>query len=171
MYTTQDTATKPILLFQLPNTLAGDAAVTIIVQCLVTWFIESLLVAYDLSNHGVQPLYFGDAPTSPLLRWLFMLDVPSPPRFFPNLLRQALRGFLVAIPSFVLFWPLSVGVLTAIGQPVGGDYLFEKTWTPELFKLLLGGLLGLVTTPLMVSFWLVKAAWDSGPYVHGRPWV
>ncbi|CAI6097319.1 unnamed protein product [Clonostachys chloroleuca] len=170
MYTVPDLTGKPIRLFELPNTLAGDAAVTIIVQCLITWFIESALVATDLAKQGVQPLYLCEAPTSPLLRWLFLLDQPQPPKFFPNLLQQALRGFMMAFPSFILFWPLSVGVLTELGVPSGGDYVYEKKWVPQFFKLLLGGLLGLVSTPVMVMFWLVKAGWESN-FVHGRPWV
>lgn len=179
MYTTQDTVNNPIRLFQLPNTLAGDAAVTIIVQCILTWFVEKGLVAYDLSKRSVQPIGFIPEPSRPWQRWLFFLPsvseaatevetkgeaeaiAPAQPSTLTSLLQQALRGFLLAIVGFVLLWPAGVGILTAFGKRSGGDYTYADRWTPEVFKFILGGLLGLLTTPLMAAFWLIKAGWEA----------
>ncbi|CAM1505821.1 Fc.00g114580.m01.CDS01 [Cosmosporella sp. VM-42] len=167
MYTTQDTTKNPIRLFQLPNTLAGDAAVTIIVQCILTWFVELFLVRYDLGNRSVQPIGFIPEPSKPWLRWLFFLpqtrtanQVVTSGVSFRSLPQQAFRGFLLAIAGFLLLWPIGVGALTALGEHDGGDYRYSDRWTPQVFKLLLGGFLGLLTTPLMAMFWLVKAGWE-----------
>ncbi|KAH7013179.1 hypothetical protein EDB80DRAFT_709455 [Ilyonectria destructans] len=179
MYTTQDTVNNPVRLFQLPNTLAGDAAVTIIVQCILTWFVEKGLVAYDLSKRSVQPIGFIPEPSRRWQRWLFFLPpvseaatevetkgeaeaiTPAQPSTLTSLLQQALRGFLLAIVGFVLLWPAGVGILTAFGKRSGGDYTYADRWTPEVFKFILGGLLGLLTTPLMAAFWLIKAGWEA----------
>ncbi|KAK7422472.1 hypothetical protein QQZ08_009460 [Neonectria magnoliae] len=168
MYTTQDTVKNPIRLFQLPNTLAGDAAVTIIIQCILTWFVEKGLVAFDLSRRSVQPIGFIPKPSLRWQRRLFFLpaddaaDVEAkPPTCLASLLQQALRGFLLAILGFVLLWPAGVGILTAFGDPDGGDYTYTDRWTPQFFKLILGGVLGLLTTPLMAAFWLIEAGWEG----------
>ncbi|KAH6874414.1 hypothetical protein B0T10DRAFT_415396 [Thelonectria olida] len=182
MYTTQDTVKTPIRLFQLPNTLAGDAAVTIIIQCILTWFVEKALVASDLSRRGVQPIGFVSKPTRPWLRWLVFLPPlgydktggeefkgefqpkaagPGFATVLASVLQEALRGFLFAVVGFILLWPLGVGILTAVGKRSGGDYTYTDRWIPEIFKLILGGVLGLLTTPFMAMFWLVKAGWEG----------
>ncbi|KAF4982772.1 hypothetical protein FZEAL_1673 [Fusarium zealandicum] len=180
MYTTQDTTKNPIRLFQLPNTLAGDAAVTIIIQCVLTWFVEMGLVSYDLSRRSVQPIGFIPEPLSPRLRWLFFLppsdsvistdkdkpkDQPKAESRFASIVsfafKQALRGFFLALVGFFLLWPIGVGVLTAFGDHTGGDYVYKDRWVPQAFKAILGGLLGLLTTPLMALFWLIKAGWED----------
>ena len=161
MYAHQDEK-HPVRLFQLPNTLAGDAGVTIIVQCIITWLIEWLLATHDLSNGSVQPLGVFREPSHPLLRWLFLLDPHhQPSNVLAKIFHQALRGFLVCIPSFILLWPICVGALTGLGRRSGGDWVFPNTWTPQFFKFVLGGVLGLLTTPLMAMFWLVKAGWEG----------
>jgi hypothetical protein len=163
MYTTQDTSSKPIRLFQLPNTLAGDAAITTVVQCVLTWFVETALVRYDLRNRSVQPIgSFGPEPRRPWLRRFFFLDEAarnaSP---LASVGQGALRGLIATVLGFVLLWPVAVGALTAFGEPSGGDYVYPDRWTPQFFKFIYGGLLGLLTTPLMAMFWLVKAGWDA----------
>ncbi|KAM0248727.1 hypothetical protein ACHAP5_003217 [Fusarium lateritium] len=179
MYTTQDTVKNPIRLFQLPNTLSGDAAVTIIVQCILTWFVEMGLVRYDLSKRSVQPIGFVPQPSHRWLRWLFFLPPCSDPSdseeesektpkdtpkaaFVANTIVQgALRGFILAVVGFFLLWPMSVGILTTLGERDGGDWRYQDRWVPQAFKAILGGVLGLLTTPLMALFWLVKAGWEG----------
>lgn len=168
MYTTQDIQAHPIRLFQLPNTLAGDAAVTIIVQNIVTWLIERIIVSSDLRNGMIAPVGFITPPENRLARWFLFLDgqrgaaVPGPWRHWPVfLVSQALRGFIFAVASFVLLWGPSVGILTAVGTRSGGDWVFEPKWAPEVFKLILGGLLALLATPPMALFWMVRAGWPA----------
>ncbi|KAB5566675.1 hypothetical protein GE09DRAFT_743805 [Coniochaeta sp. 2T2.1] len=172
MYTTQDTLSHPIRLFRLPNTLAGDAAVTIILQSLITWFIEFFLVRRDLAAGGVSPIGFLPRPTSRFWRRLFLLDefaLPSATedetgrarvlRWGRWTLEQAGRAMLTAVAGFVLFWPVSVAVLMKLGKKEGGDWTFEKSWTPQVFKLVLGGGWGMVQTPVYAGFWLVREGW------------
>ncbi|KAL7802190.1 hypothetical protein V8C44DRAFT_345695 [Trichoderma aethiopicum] len=169
MYTTQDTATKPIRLWQLPNTLAGDAAVTIIIQCIITWFVEMLILHFDLSQRSVRPIGFISPPSNFLLRYFFFLprdataEAKKQPRKWSliEVIQQALRGFCFAVVGFLLLWPVFVGALTAFGDKEGGDYYYHRKWLPEIFKLVLGGVLGLLTTPWMAMFWLVKAGWEE----------
>ncbi|GJN84262.1 hypothetical protein PLIIFM63780_007818 [Purpureocillium lilacinum] len=189
MYTTQDTKERPIRLFGLPNTLAGDAAVTIIVQCIITWFVEWALVAHDLKHRSVHPIGWVSIPSSSsrwqrLVRWWFFLPVtgsagdevdgsdastPRPDEVVERVrvnspvavFQQALRGFLLAVPSFLVLWPISVGALTAVGRKEGADWVYADRWAPQVFKLVLGGVLGLLTTPLMAMFWLVRAGWEA----------
>jgi hypothetical protein len=164
MYTTQDTAAHPIRLFQLPNTLAGDAAVTIIVQSLITWLIECALVSRDLRTGGVSPIGFLPRPQHPLLRRLFFLDEfasgASPKQhWLVFLVENIARALATAVVGFVLLWPVSVGVLTAFGRREGGDWVYEKTWTPQVFKFVLGGVWALLQTPVYAGFWLVREGW------------
>ncbi|SPJ84075.1 uncharacterized protein FTOL_10591 [Fusarium torulosum] len=179
MYTTQDTIKNPIRLFQLPNTLSGDAAVTIIIQCILTWFVEMGLVRYDLSKRSVQPIGFIPQPSHRWLRWLFFLPPSSDPNdseeeseklpkdtskaasVSNTIVQGALRGFILAIVGFFLLWPMSVGILTTLGERDGGDWRYNDRWVPQAFKAILGGVLGLLMTPLMALFWLIKAGWEG----------
>jgi hypothetical protein len=169
MYTTQDLEANPIRLFQLPNTLAGDGAVTIIVQCILTWFVELGLVHYDLGNRSIRPIGFIPEPKRPWLRRLFMLDLNAEPGTgqradlskLQAVVHHALRGFMFAVVGFLLLWPIGVGALTSVGESSGGDYLYDEKWTPQAFKAILGGVLSLLTTPLMALFWLIKAGWEA----------
>ncbi|CAK7231175.1 hypothetical protein SBRCBS47491_007841 [Sporothrix bragantina] len=74
MYKTIDTEKSPIRVFQFPNTLAGDATVTIFIQCVITWFIELVLVNRDLRSGHIQPIGFLREPKNALLRWFLLLD-------------------------------------------------------------------------------------------------
>ncbi|KAK3316213.1 hypothetical protein B0H66DRAFT_285084 [Apodospora peruviana] len=166
MYTSVDTTSHQIRLFQLPNTLAGDAAVTIILQNIITWLIELVLVNRDLAKGTVAPIGFIPQPTVRLLRWFMFLDrnteSTTPGSFahwFYFLVSQILRAFIVAVISFVLLWAPSVGILMTLGTKSGSDYVYERTWTPEVFKLILGGVLALLQTPLFALFWLLRAGW------------
>ncbi|KAL2206893.1 hypothetical protein CC79DRAFT_1370289 [Sarocladium strictum] len=176
MYTTQPSPSPPIKLFALPNTLAGDAAITIIVQCILTWFVELGLLRFDLRHKSVQPIGFIPKPSKAWLRWLFYLPpadssdddragaVPPPRTIsFRAILPEALRGFMLAVCGLLVLWPIGVGALTAFGEKQEGslDYVYDDRYVPQGFKAVLGGLLGLLTTPLMALFWLVRAGWEA----------
>ncbi|KAK1967388.1 hypothetical protein LY78DRAFT_656316 [Colletotrichum sublineola] len=165
MYSTQNVGMHPIRLFQLPNTLAGDAAVTVLIQTTVTWFVELVLVEHDMKNGAVRPIDFVRKPSRPLLRWLMLLDrkqaTHSQSRA-QSLTDHAVRIGLMFIVSFLILWPASVGILTTIGERRGGrdwDWYFQREWAPQAFKAVFGGLLALLTTPVMASFWLVREGW------------
>ncbi|KAL0942727.1 yhl026c-like protein [Colletotrichum truncatum] len=171
MYSTQNLDTHPIRLFQLPNTLAGDAVITIIIQTLITWFIELILVGHDLRNGAIRPIGFVKEPVRPLLRWLMLLhrnetgsrvDGPRSKRWATFVADQAVRVGLIFVVAFFLLWLPAIGILTSVGERGTGDdwdWYFHRQWAPQVFKGVFGGLLALLTTPIIASFWLVREGW------------
>ena len=171
MYTTQTyNDSNLIRLFQLPNTLAGDMAVTIIIQCIITWMVEMVLVNRDLSIGGVQAIGFVPEPSHPLLRWYLFLDLDEAApaggglgHWLRFLLGHVLRAFVATLPAFVLLFGPGIGLLTLVGTriPWGSvsDWTYATKWAPEIFKLLLGGVLSLLTGPAFAAFWLVRCGW------------
>ena len=199
----------PIALFEMPNTLAGDAALTIIIQTVVTWLIEWALVSSDLRAGKIAP---AKPPVSRLLRRFLYgpthhHHIPHPhlhhhhhhdeaeggqqaphnnddvertaaqaaeeegsgPKRPPPLLLPSHLPRIVSIllPSFILFWPVSVAILTTVGTKAGGDWFFKPKWAVQIFKLILGGVLGLVITPLMALFWVWRDGLEPrGPEPH-----
>lgn len=119
MYTTTD---DPIRLWQFPNTLAGDTAVTIIVQCLMTWMIEMFIVNRDLCKGNLQPIGFISEPSSTerlsrWIRWFMLLDqskelrkrLGSIRRKALYVLAQVIQALVVAFVSFCILFGPSVG--------------------------------------------------------------
>lgn len=182
-----------ITLLRLPNTLAGDAALTIVIQVIVTWLIEWLAVTSDLRSGKVAPLAWRCGPKA---RWILGLPrtgedggetrgssregerdssdnrhstsnrkANAAPTRSPRmpLLAHPLRIIAVLVPSFILIWPPSIGILIALGTAMGdGDYLYPSRWTPQIFKLVFGAVLGLLTTPVMALFWVVREGVGGG---------
>lgn len=171
MYT--DTS-HPITLFALPTTLAGDCAVTILVQSLMTWFITYALIRQDLRKHRVQPFGFLPQPISPMVRKLFLLDEQTQSNSWGKfLLENVVRALIAAVVGLLVFWAPCVGVLMAVGTKVGADWVYDAaSWTPEVFKFVLGGGLAMVQTPVFASFWLVREGWlwegRNGEAVEGE---
>lgn len=189
MYTRTD---DPIRLFELPNTLIGDFAVTVIMQTIITWMIEMLVVNRDLRRASVRPIGFVDepvlndpsSPSSPLgswsrrlprcavraARWFFLLDLPkaqrkrrgSCARQLRYVVALVLRALVVAVFwAAVLIGP-TVGILIAIGNKQGGDWVYQAGWMPVIYKLILGGVLALLTSPFFAMYWMIKCGWNGG---------
>ncbi|KAF9880834.1 hypothetical protein CkaCkLH20_01876 [Colletotrichum karsti] len=171
MYTTQNLATNPIRLFQLPNTLAGDAVVTTIIQTLITWFVELIVVDHDLKKGAVRSIGFFREPVRPLLRSLMLLDriedggqvvATRSKRWGPFIADQVIRVGFIFVFAFFLLWLPAIGILTAVGERRASgdwDWYFQRQWAPEIFKGVYGAVLALLTTPVMASFWLVREGW------------
>lgn len=179
MYTRTD---DPIFLFELPNTLVGDLAVTTIVQTIVTWLIEMLIVNRDLRKGNIQPIGFISEPeplgvgspklTTRAARWFLLLDLSkqqrkrrgSAYRKFLYILAQVVRAFAVSVLCLAVAIGPTIGILIAIGEKSGGDWVYASRWTPEAFKGILGGVLALVTTPFFAMMWMVKCGWNGGTH-------
>lgn len=206
MYKTIDTEKSPIRVFEFPNTLAGDATVTIFIQCIMTWFIELVLVNRDLRSGHIQPIGFIREPNNALLRWFLLLDrrrrptsssvdstaggttsdddlrrplssphnpehchcehhseqyeIGSWKHWAVFLVSQLIRALMVGVLMWMLMWGPSIGILIAVGDKRGNDWWFDSSsWAPPVFKLVFGGVLALLTTPLFASFWLVRCGW------------
>jgi hypothetical protein len=170
MYGNQNLQTSPIRLWRFPNTLSGDAAVTIFIQTVITWTIEGISSNGDLRGGKVQPIGFISEPKNSFLRWYLFLDAEQPAQgskrsatqWIVFLLGQLVRALLYAILLFFIFWPITVAALTAPGisdYDGNGEYSYNRRWTPQVFKLLLGGLLGLFQTPPIAGMWLTTVGW------------
>ncbi|KAI0430768.1 hypothetical protein F5Y09DRAFT_306845 [Xylaria sp. FL1042] len=166
LYHDKGSHNSPIRLFQFPNTLAGDTAVTIFVQFLTTWIIESILVNYDLRKGGVQPIGFIPEPKWKYLRWFMFLDrqeqtyeVRGVKHWFWWFFSQVIRSLILAVVTFPFIFGASVGILTTVGSYRHSDWYFMARWAPELFKLVQGAVLGFLFTPLIVIFWLARCGW------------
>lgn len=180
MYTQTDDS---IFLFEFPNTLIGDLAVTIIVQTIVTWLIEMLIVNRDLRKGNIQPIGFITEPepisaagssklTTRVARWFLLLDLSkqqrkrkgSAYRKFLYILANVVRAFAVSVLCLAVAIGPTIGILIAIGDKSGGDWAYASRWTPEAFKAILGGVLALLTTPFFAMMWMVKCGWNGGTH-------
>ncbi|KAI1125568.1 hypothetical protein F5Y10DRAFT_227652 [Nemania abortiva] len=169
LYHDKGTNDSPIRLFQFPNTLAGDTAVTIFVQFLITWMVECHFVNWDLRKGVIQPIGFIREPRRKFIRWFMFLDrhveaheASSLKHWLAFLLSQVIRSLVVVAATFVVIWGACVGFLTLVGKHHGEDWdwYYTPLWTPELFKLIQGAALGLFFTPPMAMLWLVRCGWD-----------
>lgn len=189
MYTRTD---DPIDLFEFPNTLMGDFAVTTIMQTIITWMVEMVVVNRDLRHASVRPIGFVDepvvneasSPSAPMgslsrrlprmlvraLRWFLLLDAPkalrkrrgSIVRKLRYLVAQAVRAFVYSLLLFALLVGPTLGILMGLGVKQGGDWFYASRWTPEIYKLLLGGVLALLSSPVFAMYWMVKCGWNGG---------
>jgi hypothetical protein len=75
------------------------------------------------------------------------------------LFSQIIRSLILAVVFFPIIFGACVGFLTLVGFHHDGDWYYRATWTPEYFKLVQGAVLGLLFTPPMVIFWLVRCGW------------
>jgi hypothetical protein len=161
-------ADDPPFIFRFPTTIAGDVAVDIFVNSVVTWAISTLLVALDLRAGKLQPIGFVREPQAWALRWFCMLDRKRD-RFkaggflhwFLFLYSNVFRSLVFGVATFLIVWPVSIGILTAVGTKDGGggDWSFDRTWTPQIFKTVFGAVLGLFITPMIDLFWMVRVGW------------
>jgi hypothetical protein len=148
----------PVALWPLPNTLAGDAAVTIIIQQVLTWILDRFAVSGDLNKGLVAPLRM-PKDANAVVRWFVGLDQIEVHTTLSNKIKYNLRfhGARIAVlilVTFVLYWPITIGILSGlkihgIGKDysdLGGDF---NTWPlPEIFKGVFGFAVGM-TTPFV----------------------
>lgn len=117
------------------NTLAGDAAVTLFVQTIVTWLISALLVCNDVRTRalGIQPLLPPKALTNKYAAWYLStegMDLLEPRVSILTRLKciigGVIRALFLSVPFFFLWWPIGVGIMAGAGQPVGGhEYAYN----------------------------------------------
>ncbi|KAK9829571.1 hypothetical protein WJX72_006547 [[Myrmecia] bisecta] len=155
-------------LWNISNTLAGDAGVTVIVQVILTWVIDTALVCGDVRRGIIAPLSASSQPRTKNLWSRIKLCFLSPDMdiFAPGLtllqriwrlICSAIRGLILCVPVFCIWWPIAIGMLYGIGSSRSGSEVRYNKWpAPELFKLVYGFTMGLVTTPVY-SYTALKA--------------
>ncbi|KAG5929857.1 hypothetical protein E4U60_007245 [Claviceps pazoutovae] len=158
-----------VCLFRLPKSLAGDAAMTIVIHCIITWFLKFHLVRNDLRHGIAQPIAFGD---DELLNedvcWLMFLSPETGEAVEPVrmnsvkwIARHLVRALVFASIVFLAFWPISLVPLILSGDRDETDFTYRRIWVPQIFKTTLGGLLGLLTSPIISMIWLLRAGREA----------
>ncbi|KAK3815777.1 MAG: hypothetical protein JOS17DRAFT_806412 [Linnemannia elongata] len=145
----------PVYIWPLPNSLAGDIAVTIIIQQTLTWILDRLAVRGDLKKGLVAPLRM-PSDASALVRWFVGLeDVKVAGR--PGFAFHIKRVVVYVVVTFLVYWPITIGILyglknghvgaaVADGADAVGDF---NLWPfPQIFKAVYSAALGL-TTPFV----------------------
>ncbi|TPX69383.1 hypothetical protein SpCBS45565_g02415 [Spizellomyces sp. 'palustris'] len=155
---------QPTYLWSLPNTIAGDAAVTVLIQVTLTWIIDGGLVHNDVRKGVTQPILTsqnGDTsvstwtlPRRGFLGWLcassldiFVAGLPFTERM-RRLANAALRGFVVSICVLPFFWGIGIGLACAIWKGLASGDQVSGWPGPQIFKGVYAFVLGAFTTPL-----------------------
>ncbi|KAF8984647.1 hypothetical protein BGZ46_007353 [Entomortierella lignicola] len=150
------TTSKPIHVWRFPNTLAGDATVTVVVQQFLTYILDRLSVRGDVRKGTIAPLRM-PSNANFVIRWFVGLDESKTghkktKREFVSFHAQRILVYMFF--SWIVFWPIAVGILCGLKthnvgvdtRGAGGDF---NNWPlPEIFKLLYGFALGM-TTPFI----------------------
>ncbi|KAG0259351.1 hypothetical protein DFQ27_004093 [Actinomortierella ambigua] len=166
----------PVSLWPLPNTLAGDSAVTIILQQTLTWILDRLAVVGDLKKGMVAPLRM-PSNASGLVRWFVGIEYS---KVHPQTLGERLsyvfhfhvkRIVVIIVATFIVYWSLAIAVLSILkANAVGADHSglggdFNPWPMPEIYKGIYGALLGL-TTPFMTYIALIWNGEQQCGYVQ-----
>lgn len=132
------------------NTLAGDAAVTIFVQLIVTWLIDTLLVCNDVRTRALktQPLLPSKLFSNRYCQWYLSvegMDLLDPDITFLRRVKRIIGGIIralfLSVPVFFLWWPISVGIMAGVGEPIGAaEYAYNHypVCTPHYVRHALG---------------------------------
>ena len=107
---------------------------TIFVQLIVTWLIDTLLVCNDVRTRAlrIQPL-FPKTSNNKFLEWYLSvegMDVLDPDisllRRVKRVIGGAIRALFLSVPVFLLWWPIAVGIMAGVGEPIGGaEYAYN----------------------------------------------
>ncbi|KAK4042363.1 hypothetical protein C8A01DRAFT_44616 [Parachaetomium inaequale] len=174
----------PPFLFRLPVSLVADAALTTIIQSLITWFCLVVLVNRALSRGAVAPhtpgYYISSLraePTNKVVRWFLMLDHYNAARgsalfsFCGSLCTKGFgrwvgfvlggfgRGMITAVVGYAVMIGPTIGLCAFFGTPYEGDWVFLGRWDGVVFKTVYGGFLGLFLSPALAYMWMVRAGW------------
>lgn len=157
----------------------ADAAITTILQSILTWFPLLILVNRALSRGEVAPYAPRRAslrePTSAVLRWFLILDHYNADkgsglvcccrgaRGFRRgcgfVLANLGRAMLVAVVAYAVLIGPTIGILVAVGTPFQGDWVFLGRWDGAVFKVVWGAVLGLIMSPAIAWMWMLRAGW------------
>jgi hypothetical protein len=143
----------PVTLWDFPVTIAGDLAITLIVQVILTVLIASLLQHMDLRSGLVQPLHpaafrWWPRPGTFLNWWWQTSDYVRPPpgrSVIRLLFADLVRALLWCVATFIFFWPIAIGICAGIW----GNRRYNGFPQPQLIFAVYGGLLGLALTPII----------------------
>ncbi|KAF9110300.1 hypothetical protein BGX27_006558 [Mortierella sp. AM989] len=156
------TSNQTVNLWSFPNTLAGDATVTVIIQQLLTYILDQLSVKGDVNKGLVAPLMMPKNANA-VIRWFVGLDSykseqKMTTKEFVNFHGKRILVYIVV--PWLIYWPITMGILAGlrnhdVGEDtrgIGGDF---NNWPlPEIFKGIYGFTLG-ITTPFVSYIHLI----------------
>ena len=120
------------------NTLAGDAAVTVFVQVIVTWLIDAAMVCNDVKMraYGIRPLTVSaSALRHKFLHWY--ISVEGMELLEPHiilrirvrrLIEGAIKALFLCVPVFLIWWPVAVAIMAGVGHSIGGGNYSYNHW-------------------------------------------
>ena len=120
------------------NTLAGDAAVTVFVQIIVTWLISATMVCNDIRTKvfGLRPLQPSQkALDNRFLSWYISveeMDLLEPHITMRTRLKRVIEGGIKAlflcVPVFLIWWPIAIAIMAGVGHDIGGGNYEYNHW-------------------------------------------
>ncbi|KAF9172248.1 hypothetical protein BGX21_010198 [Mortierella sp. AD011] len=164
------TTSQPVHLWNFPNTLAGDATVTVIIQQTLTWILDQLSVRGDVKKGVVAPLRMSKNANA-VLRWFVGVDSPKfgqKKTVKEFLIFHVQRVLVLILATWVVYWPIAMGILAGLKnngigvdtRGAGGDF---NNWPlPEIFKGVYGFALG-ATTPFVSYVQLIYLGETANP--------
>jgi len=153
-----------VTIWFFPNTLAGDAAVTVFVQGILTYLIDGMLTSRDIRKGQFPPLR---APSKLLKKfptqvnfWFKANSDLLEPKIGANERARRFghcfaRSLVYSILMFFIFWPLGVGILWAVA---GTHVHWNGHWNPQIFKASFGGGMGFFQTPIVTLLAMMRIA-------------
>ncbi|KAI8907461.1 hypothetical protein DFJ77DRAFT_475530 [Powellomyces hirtus] len=150
---------KTAYLWDLPNTIAGDAAMTVIIQGVLTWIIDGTLTHQDCRKGVVKPIVLSDTAKRPtthvvgFVSWMARasLDLLEPglsaKTRLMRLASAALRGAVFAALCLPFAWGIGIGIACATWPGLAGNTPLTG-WAPMIFKAVFTFFLGMLVTPV-----------------------
>ncbi|KAK3303391.1 uncharacterized protein B0T15DRAFT_273222 [Chaetomium strumarium] len=171
------TGTFPPFIFG-SSALFGDLAITTLLTGIATWMCALVLVNWDLCRGRVAPLHYTCELRSSFLRWFMFLDHYNSERGSylcgccdRGMARKVMfvlanvgRGVLVAMFTILLTVGPAVGLLVFAGKEYQRRQVFQGRWDGPVFKMVYGGLLAGLTSPLLAYMWMVRTGWITGEW-------
>ncbi|KAG0199587.1 hypothetical protein BGX33_011553 [Mortierella sp. NVP41] len=145
-----------VFIWPLPNSLAGDLAVTIIIQQALTWILDRLAVRGDLKKGLVAPLRM-PKDASRVVRWFVGLEHTDLTAKWAGFGFHFRRIAAYVVFTFLVYWPITIGILYGlkhggVGAPADGASAdagdFNQWPFPQILKGVYAACLGL-TTPFV----------------------
>ncbi|KOG96493.1 uncharacterized protein DI49_4821 [Saccharomyces eubayanus] len=127
------------------------------------------LFAFLEVNRGIIPKG-SDATLKGFLASQFIHD--SSRSKFVNFLewtvQKFIRSMILAVPMFIVIWPISMGILAGIGHKMGSyEYYFNDYPLPQVMKLISGVVIALVCTPATIVVIALRNQFHEELYYEG----
>ncbi|BFZ64073.1 hypothetical protein YB2330_005211 [Saitoella coloradoensis] len=164
------TTSQTINVWPFPNTLAGDACVTVFITGVLIWLTTASMVIRDLRLHNITPipLVKPNGRIHDALRWMitnsYIIErgIPFKTRIW-RVFVTVVQGALLGVVLFGPVWGIGVGILSGIY----GCCTVPNGWAAEVFKLIFGGIDAGITAFVVSLLMLLAYVESSQQLVDG----